>query len=204
MTWLTTEHYNLQTQRASTISEANGRASVFLGALSAGLIALGFESTGPRSAGTTTFQVLVLSSLVVLGSITFLRCLQIAIDDWDFGERIRQLRSIYADLLPALAVRLKPMTSDEQAVVMLRPLLTRLQALLTVAGTLCVITAIVLGGDVGALSYGLHTSLALAIGIGAVAGVCFATLGFRFQTARWRGAELARRAPLTHDERNAR
>jgi hypothetical protein len=33
-------------QRVATISESNGRASVFLGAVSAGLIALGFESTG--------------------------------------------------------------------------------------------------------------------------------------------------------------
>ena len=49
ITLLTTEHYNLQMQRVATISESNGRASVFLGAVSAGLIALGFEST--RGAG---------------------------------------------------------------------------------------------------------------------------------------------------------
>jgi hypothetical protein len=54
ITLLTTEHYNLQTQRAATISEANGRASVFLGAVSAGLIALGFQGAGHgRSAGTS-------------------------------------------------------------------------------------------------------------------------------------------------------
>jgi hypothetical protein len=153
MTWLTTEHYNLQTQRAATIGEANGRASVFLGALSAGLIALGFAATGHRSAGATTFQVLVLSSLAVLGAITFLRCLQIAVDDWDYAARIRQVRGIYAELMPALAGRLKPMAAPEQSAVMLRPALNRLQALLTVAGSLCVITSIVLGADAGVLSY---------------------------------------------------
>ena len=68
ITLLTTEHYNLQTQRAATIGEANGRASVFLGAVSAGLIALGFHGVGHgRSAGTTIFEVLVLSPLVVPG-----------------------------------------------------------------------------------------------------------------------------------------
>jgi hypothetical protein len=194
MTWLTTEHYNLQTQRAGTIGEANGRASIFLGALSAGLIALGFAATGDRTAGTTTFEVLVLSSLVVLGTITFLRCLQIAIDDWDFGDRIRHLRAIYADLLPDLATRLGSMTGDEQAVVMLRPVLSRLQGLLTVAGSLCVITAIVFGSDAGVLCSGLGLSLAWAITIGAAAGASFAALGVRFQTARWVGADLARRA----------
>ena len=193
MTWLTTEHYNLQTQRAATIGEANGRASVFLGALSAGLIALGFATgTGHQSAATTTFQVVVLSSLVVLGVITFLRCLQIAIDDWDFGVRIQQLRVVYGQLLPELASTLAPMTRQEQAVVMLRPVLSHLQALLTVAGSLCVITAIVLGGDVGVLSYGLHTSLAFAIAIGAAVGLLFAVIGVRFQAARWHGAERDR------------
>jgi hypothetical protein len=43
ITLLTTEHYNLQTERAATISEVNGRASVFLGAVSAGLIAAGLS-----------------------------------------------------------------------------------------------------------------------------------------------------------------
>ena len=49
-------------QRVVTISESNGRASVFLGAVSAGLIALGFEST--RGAGRT---VAVITSVVVGG-----------------------------------------------------------------------------------------------------------------------------------------
>jgi hypothetical protein len=39
---ITTEHYNLQTGRSMTISEANGRASLFVGAVSSGLIALTF------------------------------------------------------------------------------------------------------------------------------------------------------------------
>jgi hypothetical protein len=51
ITLLTTEHYNLQTERAATISEVNGRASVFLGAVSAGLIAAGL-SRHPLSAGS--------------------------------------------------------------------------------------------------------------------------------------------------------
>ncbi len=41
-TFLTTEHFVLQTARAATIAEANGRASVFLGVVSAALVALGF------------------------------------------------------------------------------------------------------------------------------------------------------------------
>jgi hypothetical protein len=39
---MTTEHYTLQTGRSMTIAEANGRASLFVGAVSSGLVALAF------------------------------------------------------------------------------------------------------------------------------------------------------------------
>ncbi len=39
---ITTEHYNLQTGRSMAIAETNGRASLFVGAVSSGLIALTF------------------------------------------------------------------------------------------------------------------------------------------------------------------
>ena len=38
---MTTEHFTLQGARSSTISESTGRASVFRGAVSGGLVALG-------------------------------------------------------------------------------------------------------------------------------------------------------------------
>jgi hypothetical protein len=42
VTFATTEHFNLQTARALTVSEANGRASIYLAALSSNLFALAF------------------------------------------------------------------------------------------------------------------------------------------------------------------
>jgi len=39
---ITTEHYNLQTGRSMTTAETNGRASLFVGVVSSGLIALTF------------------------------------------------------------------------------------------------------------------------------------------------------------------
>lgn len=62
VTILTTEHYNLQTARVATISEGNGRASLFLGAVSAGLVALAFAGQSSRPAlytfGLVLFPVL--------------------------------------------------------------------------------------------------------------------------------------------------
>ena len=108
------------------------------------------------------------------------------------ADRIRRVRGIYTELMPGLAARLQPMAGPEQSVVMPRPRLNRLQALLTVAGGLRVITSIVLGADAGVLMYGLHAPLAAAIIVGAVVGALIAAAGVRFQTARWRGAEAVR------------
>jgi hypothetical protein len=41
VTFVTTEHFTLQTARAAMIAESTGRATMFLGSVSAGLVALG-------------------------------------------------------------------------------------------------------------------------------------------------------------------
>lgn len=187
ITLLTTEHYNLQTLRAATIGEANGRASIFLGSVSAGLIALGFQGGG-RSAATTTFQVIVLSGLTFLGTVTFLRCLEISLDDWDFAERIDRLRAVYAELVPALSAQLSVAAGAEAARSMLRARRQPFQMMLSVAGTVGVITAIVLGADVGALAYGLNAPLGVAIALGTLAGFAGVIVSVRFLRARWTGA----------------
>jgi hypothetical protein len=191
---LTTEHYNLQTQRAATITEANGRATVFLGAVSAGLIALGFHGAGHgRSAGTTVFEVLVLTPLVFLGLVAFGRCLEIAIDDGEFVARITRLRAAYAQLVPELTGLLAVASGDEEGSVMLGRRWQPLQKMLSVAGSIALITSVLLGGDVGVIAYGCRASLFAAILAGTAAGLILAFLTIRYQRDRWRKAPQARR-----------
>ena len=193
ITLLTTEHYNLQTERAATISEVNGRASVFLGAVSAGLIALGFQGAGHgRSASTTIFEVLVLSPLVFLGLVTFGRCLEIAIDDWEFVRRITRLRAAYAQLVPELAGLLAVAAGDEEGSVMFGRRWQPLQKMLSVAGSIAVITSVVLGGDVGVIVYGCRASLTTATLAGTAAGLILAFLTIRYQRDQWRKASPGR------------
>ena len=51
VTFVTTEHFTLQGARAATIAESTGRATMFLGSVSAGLVALGLiaAATVPRN-----------------------------------------------------------------------------------------------------------------------------------------------------------
>ncbi|HEY2640205.1 MAG TPA: hypothetical protein VGI66_10040 [Streptosporangiaceae bacterium] len=172
---------------SSNISEANGRASVFLGAVSAGLIALGFQGAGHgRSAGTTIFEVLVLSPLVFLGLVAFGRCLEIAIDDWEFVNRITRLRAAYAQLVPELAGLLAVAVGDEEGSVLLGRRWQPLQKMLSVAGSIAVITSVVLGGDVGVIIYGCQAPLFAATLAGTAAGLILAFLTIRYQRDRWR------------------
>ena len=196
ITLLTTEHYNLQMQRVATISEANGRASVFLGAVSAGLIALGFQSTrGASPTGRMIFQVLVLTPLVFLGLVAFARCLEIAIDDWEFVTRITCLRRTYDQLVPELVPLMSQAVAGEGVVVMLSPRWQPFQKMLSVAGSVAVITSVVLGGDAGVITYGGSRQLYLAIAIGAAAGAL--TLGWAtwYQWHHWCRAS----PPLSND-----
>jgi hypothetical protein len=150
ITLLTTEHYNLQTQRATTVSEANGRASVFLGVLSAGLIALGFQGAGHgQSTGTMIFQILVLTSVLFLGLVAFARCLEVSVDDWEFAVRIARLRTTYVQLVPELAAVLGAVGGDEEFVVMLTGRWQPVQKMLSVAGSIAVLTSVVFGADLG-------------------------------------------------------
>jgi hypothetical protein len=193
---LTTEHYNLAMLRIATISEANGRASVFLGAVSAGLIALGFQGIGHgHSAGTTVFEMLVLSSLVFLGLVAFLRCLEVSIDDWEFGMRIAQLRNVYCDLMPDLADVLAMTSAMEESAAMLDGRWRPFQKMLSVAGSVGVLTSVVFGGDVGVLAYGVGAALYASIGIGAGAGLSMAMLGSLYQYRRWCEATPALQGP---------
>ena len=192
ITLLTTEHYTLGMQRAATIGEVNGRASIFIGAVSAGLIALGFESAGNRhSAGSTVFAALVLTPLLFLGLVTFGRCLQIAIDDWEFSVRIRKVRAAYAQLVPDLSGLLAEADIDEAEVAMLAGRGQALQKMLSVAGSMAVISSVVLGADVGTVAYGLGASLNAALLAGAAAGTALLLITVRYQWARWCAASSA-------------
>jgi hypothetical protein len=101
------------------------------------------------------FQVLVLTPLVFLGLVAFVRCLEIAIDDWEFVTRITRLRRTYDQLVPELAPLMSQAVADEGVAAMLSPRWQPFQKMLSVAGSVAVIASVVLGGDAGVIVYGL-------------------------------------------------
>jgi hypothetical protein len=149
--FVTTEHFNLASARGATISETNGRASIFLGSVSAGLVAVAFAAQSSRTA-LYTFGLVLFPVLVFLGLTTFERVLQTSIDDTVYVRRMNRLRRFYIDAAPGLASYLSlPAAGDRLEDVLrlegFRP--GRWQLLLSAPGTVGIINSALIGVTVG-------------------------------------------------------
>src|SRR5215472_7618285 len=98
---MTTEHYNLQTGRSMTIAESTGRSSLFVGAVSSGLVALAFVGQIAHL-GTAffVFSLVVLPTLFLMGLITFERVLQSLTADMMYARGINRIRHLYLEYAP--------------------------------------------------------------------------------------------------------
>jgi len=157
VTFVTTEHFVLQGARSATISEATGRASIFLGAVSGGLIALGFIGQASRL-GTAfyAFGLILLPALAFVGLTTFFRVFQAGLEDVHYAQRVAQLRAFYFDAAPEAERYLLSVPPGERLEVQ-GIWGSRAQMFLTMAGTVAVITAILAGSAAGLLAALLST-----------------------------------------------
>jgi hypothetical protein len=93
ITFVTTEHFVLQGARSATIAESNGRANMFLAAVSGALVALGLVATASSLGAAFYGFGLVLPTLAFVGFVTFERAVQSSIEDTEYARRIALLRS---------------------------------------------------------------------------------------------------------------
>jgi hypothetical protein len=190
VTFVTTEHFTLLGARSATISESIGRASVFLGAVSGGLIALGLVATAAKTGvAFSMFGLILLPTLAFVGLATFHRVLQSGVEDLGFARRIAQLRAYYFDHAPELAGYL-PNPAEWLPTPGLG--LRLWQQFLTVAGMVAVITA-VLAGSAGGLLAAVASghSLVAALVAGVVVAAAALTGLMHYQNAVWIRATTA-------------
>jgi hypothetical protein len=115
---VTTEHFVLQGARSATIAESNGRANMFLAAVSGGLVALGLVATA-SSLGSAFygFALVLLPTLAFVGSVTFERALQSSIEDTQYARRIALLRGYYFGQAPEIAPYLPSVPPAERLLI---------------------------------------------------------------------------------------
>jgi hypothetical protein len=184
VTFVTTEHFTLQGARSSTISESTGRASVFLGAVSGGLIALGLVATAAKTGvAFYTFGLVLLPTLAFVGLATFHRVLQSGIEDLAYARRIAQLRDYYFDHAPELAGYLR---NPAESLPTPGLGIALWQQFLTTAGMVAVITAVLAGsagGLLAAVASGHSLVASLVTGVVVAAGALAGLM--RYQHLSW-------------------
>jgi hypothetical protein len=183
---VTTEHFVLQGARTATIAESNGRANMFLAAVSGGLVALGLVATASSlGAAFYGFGLILLPTLTFVGLVTFGRVLQSGIEDTEYARRIARLRGYYLEHAPEIAPYLLRVSPAEQLIVQPAPG-NRWQGYKTVAGMVAVITA-VLAGSTAALAAILvfDHSLAAAVIAGALVALPTLVAMIQNQNSAW-------------------
>jgi len=184
--FLTTEHFTLQGARSQTVAEATGRASMFLAAVSGGLIALSLMATAVHI-GTAFYALAltVLPTLAFVGLVTFDRVLQNGLEDRNYATRIARLRSFYFDHAPELDAYLLSVPPERR--LMIQGLISGpWQLFLTIAGMIAVITSVLAGASAAVLvavvaNHSLAGSLAAG---GAIALAALAAMT-RYQQRAW-------------------
>jgi hypothetical protein len=174
VTFATTEHFNLQTARAVTVSEANGRASIYMAALSSSLIALAFIGQVSRlGAAFYAFALIVLPVLAFMGVVTFQRLVQSSLEDMAYAQRIGRLRGFYVAVVPELAQYVLVVGGPRARAPgpAGAPSPSAWQLTLTTAGMVAVLNSVVLGACAGLLLQTLDVeSLATILAAGTVVG----------------------------------
>ncbi|MDQ6659425.1 MAG: hypothetical protein M3Z24_00505 [Chloroflexota bacterium] len=189
---MTTEHYNLQTGRSMTIAEANGRASLFVGAVSSGLVALAL--VGQLShLGTAffAFSLVVLPTLSLMGLITFERVLQASRADIVYARGINRIRHLYLEYAPQMQPYFILSAHDDAGETMqlesMHP--SWVQIFFTMAGMIAMINSMLVGSFAGVLLVLFVWPLWACTTAAVVVFLASAALHQIYQQGQWRRLE---------------
>jgi hypothetical protein len=96
---LTTEHFTLQAARSATVTESVGRSLIYMGSLSASLIALALIAQSESTVDDfRLLALIILPALVFLGTVTFARIIETGIEDAICARAINRIRHYYLEL----------------------------------------------------------------------------------------------------------
>src|SRR6266699_2540336 len=100
---LTTEHWSLLSTRTLGYQEMFGRATIFVGVLSATLVALALLAQATHfGRGTLLLALLLISVVLFIGVVTFVRSVAINYEDARWVAGMNLLRHAYLEIVPEL------------------------------------------------------------------------------------------------------
>jgi hypothetical protein len=196
MSALVTEHFVLQSTASSTISESSSRVSIYLSALSSGLVAIGFASATPHALASLAFTVL--PTVFILGWFTIVRLIDTSVANIISQRRMELIRAYYA----SLAALAPPYFEADDSVAGNHGVrYGRWSFLFTMASMVIVVNS-VLGGATIALVFGLaiKTGLVIATVLGVIGGIVLLVLSLRYEHRRLTPVVLSSPAARRGDE----
>lgn len=191
--FMTTEHFVLQTARAATIQEANQRANLFLTSVSSATIALAFVAQVTQMGEPfVLFSLILLPCLYFIGLVTFVRTVQVAIEDMVHARGIARIRHYYVEQTPVMQRYLIHSIHDDRSAVRvdkgLKP--SPWQFFATTAGMVSTIDSAIAGVFAGVIMTSLVGSAVL---LGVIVGLltfCVSILLLRrYHLNTWAAAE---------------
>jgi hypothetical protein len=195
LTTLTTEHFTLQGARSQIVSESTGRSALYLGAVSSALISLGFVADASGDSDLfRVFTLVVLPTLYALGVLTFVRLVELSIEDIFCGRAINRIRHYYLEQAGE-SDRYFLLSAHDDAAGVLRNMgitVTRWQLYFTASSAIAVVNSVVGGAAVGfAVGIAFDPPLGASVGAGAVVALASFALHMRADRARHeRGVQL--------------
>jgi hypothetical protein len=100
---LATEHWSLLASRSTTQSEVLSRIAIFLTLVSASLVSLALIGQASRfSSSFATVAIVLLSFVLVVGILTQVRVVNVAMDDMMFVIAMNRIRAAYVELDPGV------------------------------------------------------------------------------------------------------
>jgi hypothetical protein len=184
---LTTEHFVLQTAYSSTVSEASGRSTLYVMALSSSLVAMGFLSQSQEL--FRPFVATVLPAVFLLGLFTVVRLVDTGLESMHYLTGIARIRGFYRTLGAKAAEHFTPEQGRWPEVESPAERLGALSAFLgTTASMIAVINSVVAGAVVALLVQAVAPTSPGWLGIaGGVTAALLVTVAFLLYQ-RWRFA----------------
>jgi len=189
MSAIVTEHFVLQSAASTTVSEALGRSSLYLSALSSSLIALGFASQTPGL--LLPFAAAALPTVFVLGVFTTARLVDTGVQNVLYLSSIARIRGYYRTLDPEAAQYFASWGAGEgeteDALGSMAVKAGPMAGLFTAASMIAIINAVLAGVCLALLTYYLVTDhhLTAALAAGLLTTAASLTVFFRYQHHRY-------------------
>jgi hypothetical protein len=198
VTFMTTEHFVLQTARSAGITETVGRAAIYLAAVSSGLIAMAFVGQLSRlGAAFYIFGLVLLPTLAFVGVTTFERALRNGVEDVQLAGRISRIRQFYFDAAPQVARYLSPPGPETPWAIARQAGVSSpfWYQFLTIAGAVAVVDSVLIGGTIGLAVQAGTGVLAASAPVGVITGAGALAGHFARQRTIWRAARQSASAP---------